>query len=103
MSKLMLTLVAGCMSAALASAYAASGAPDASDKAGRMGPGTAAGQSGAVDPSPKGGATGAQGAARSATGAGATTSPGGAGAATSPGGMDDTKGRAPRAPRAEKG
>lgn len=111
MKKLMLTVIAGCMSAALASAYAATGSPADSDKAGRQGPGTAAGQQGATDPNApskagtKGGAAAtAPGAAASSTGAGAsaTTSPGAA--AGSAGGMDDTKGRRTRrAARAEKG
>ena len=117
MKKLMLALVAGCLTAAVG-AYAASGSPADSDKAGRMGPGTSAGQHGATDPSPgKSGAKGATsstGAASSTTGAGAggsaattgsgasTTSGAGGASATTGGGMDDTKsGR--RARRASKG
>lgn len=52
MRKLMLALVAGCMSAAMAGAYAAQGSPADTDKAGRAGPGTAAGEMGAADPTP---------------------------------------------------
>jgi len=102
MKKLMLTLVAGCMSAAMAGAYAAQGSPADTDKAGRAGPGTAAGEMGAAKPTPGTADKGMKG------GAAASSSTGAAGASattTSPapaGSMDDTsKGR--RAARAEKG
>ena len=93
MNKLMLALVAGCMSAAVAGAYAASGSPADTDKAGRAGPGTAAGEMGAANPSPgkagpdtlpgskKGAAASKSGAsAASGTGAAASSSTGGAAA-----------------------
>ena len=109
MNKLMLTVIAGCMSAALGSAYAATGSPADSDKAGRQGPGTAAGQAGATDASaPSKAAPGAKKGAASAAapapaGARATATPSGA-AASSTAPMDDTKkGRTRRAARAEKG
>ncbi|HYC46053.1 MAG TPA: hypothetical protein VED01_11295 [Burkholderiales bacterium] len=114
MKKLMIALVAGCMSAAVAGAYAAQGNPADSDKAGRMAPGTAAAQQGATDPNApsKAGATKGAGAtsgssaggastAAGAGGASATTGAGGA-AATTGGGMDDTK-KGRRAARAAKG
>ena len=116
MRKLMLALVAGCMSVAMAGAYAAAGSPADSDKAGRQGPGTAAGQQGATDPSaPKGGAASKSGAtagsstagsagATTGTGASSTAGAGGSSAAAG-GGMDDAKSsrRSRRAARAEKG
>ena len=127
MKKLMLALVAGCMSAAVAGAYAAQGSPADTDKAGRAGPGTAAGQMGAADPSPgkaggsdmskgsmsKGGSGSMSKGGSSAgmsTGAGAGSTAGatsgGSSAAASSGGMSDegksTK-RSRRAARASKG
>ena len=115
MNKLMMAVVAGCMSAAMAGAYAASGSPADTDKAGRMGPGTAAGEQGAVQPTPgkagkgassstaTGAGAGSGAASSSSTGAGASATSGAGGAsATTGGGMDDTKsGR--RARRASKG
>lgn len=72
MSKLRMALIGGCLSLAVAGAHAATGSPADSDKAGRMGPGTAAGQAGASDPTPgKAGATTGT-AARSGTGASST-------------------------------
>ena len=122
MRKLTLALIAGCMSAAMAGAYAASGSPADSDKAGRQGPGTAAGEQGAVNPSgaDKGGAMGKRGTASgAAAGTGATSSGTGAGAsgtgasattttagssATAGTGTDEPKARrSRRAARAEKG
>ncbi|HZN24461.1 MAG TPA: hypothetical protein VFB75_09545 [Burkholderiales bacterium] len=121
MRKLTLALIAGCMSAAMAGAYAASGSPADSDKAGRQGPGTAAGEQGAVNPSgaDKGGAMGKRGTASgAAAGTGATSSGTGAGtsgtgasattttgsSATASTGTDEPKGRrSRRAARAEKG
>ncbi len=123
MNKFMLTLVAGCMSAAVASAYAASGSPADTDKAGRAGPGTAAGEMGAAKPAPSGttGGTGmrrgspgassttgagagAGGSAASSTGSGASATTGAGGAsATTGSGMDDTSKSGRRARRASKG
>ena len=110
MKKVILALVAGCMSAALAGAYAATGSPADSDKAGRQGPGTAAGEAGASVPSPgKAGPGATKGAAApSAAPAPAAAPPasaGGSSAAASSGApMDDGKGRRTRrAARAEKG
>ena len=116
MKKLMIALVAGCMSAAVAGAYAAQGSPADSDKAGRMGPGTAAGQAGATDPNApskaapmKSGAT--AGSASATTGASSTAGAGGAAAtsgaggstATAGGGMEEPKGKRSRRARAAKG
>jgi hypothetical protein len=112
MNKLMLAVVAGCMSAAVAGAYAAQGSPADTDKAGRAGPGTAAGEMGAAKPTPgsagagagasKGSATtgSSAGAASSGTGATATTGTGGA-AASSGSGTDQP--RTGRRARASKG
>ena len=89
MRKLMIALVAGVMSAAVAGAYAAQGSPADTDKAGRAGPGTAAGQMGASDPTPgkAGGTTGGMNrsgaGASSSTGAGAGGGSMGAGASSS--------------------
>jgi len=102
-SLLMLALVAGCMSAAVAGAYAAQGSPADTDKAGRMGPGTAAGEMGAAQPTPgkagpgstKGGA--ASSSSTTGTGASATTSSGGAAASSSTGTDEPRKGRRARA------
>ena len=97
MKKLTLALIAGCMSVAVG-AHAASGSPADSDKAGRMGPGTAAGEMGAVDPDPPSKAPGTTGA-RSSTGTGAT----GTGSTSgTTGGMGGTTG-GERAPRAARG
>jgi hypothetical protein len=114
MRKLMLALVAGCMSAAAAGAYAAAGSPADSDKAGRMPPGTSAGQMGATDPTPgkagasKGGAmskgeASPAGSSAAAGGASATTS--GSGSSATAGTGDDTgkAKRSRRAARASKG
>ena len=109
MRKLMLALIAGCMSAAVAGAYAASGSPADSDKAGRQGSGTAAGEQGAVNPSgqDKGGAMGKRGASSSsAAGTGATTTGTGASgsSASATTGSDEPKAkRSRRAARASKG
>ena len=102
MKKLMLALVAGCMSVAV---YAAEqrGSPADTDKAGRMGQGaTTAGEMGAVQPTPgkagpstlpaKGGA-----ASSSATGASASTGSGGAAASASTPTDEPKKGRRARA------
>lgn len=101
MKKLTLALMAGCMSVAVG-AYAASGSPADSDKAGRMGPGTAAGQQGATDPSPPSkapGTTGASASTRSGTGAtSSTTGTGGSSTSTTTGGGMGGE-RAPRAAR----
>ena len=109
MRKLMIALVAGCMSAAVAGAYAAQGSPTDSDKAGRMGPGTAAGQSGATDPSApskappmRSGATTGSGSAAGAGGASATSDAGGSSAAAG-GGTGEKKGKRSRRARAAKG
>ena len=108
MNKLMLALVAGSMSLAVAGAYAATGSPADTDKAGRAGPGTAAGEMGAAKPGPAtpGGSAASKGGASSsastgAGGASATSGSGGA-AATSGGSMDEPKGGR-RARRASKG
>jgi uncharacterized protein YraI len=120
MRKLMLAVIAGCMSAAVAGAYAAQGSPADTDKAGRAGPGTSAGEMGAAKPgtttpgstsgsgmgTSKGGSS-TTGAASSTTGgsssAGSTSGSSGAAAGSSTG-TDDTKGRrSRRAARAEKG
>lgn len=69
MKKLTLALMAGCMSLAVSSTYAATGSPADTDAAGRYGPGTAAGQMGAADPTP--GKAGPS--TRSGTAAGTTT------------------------------
>ena len=114
MRKLTLGFMAVCLSAAVASAYAAQGSPADTDKAGRAGPGTAAGQMGAADPTPGKAGPGSTGSATgtgartgassgTGTGSGAGMSSGGTGATTG-GGMDDTKGsRTRRAARASKG
>jgi hypothetical protein len=96
----MLALVAGSMSVAVAGAYAAAGSPADTDKAGRMGPGTAAGQMGAADPTPgKAGASGGAGMSKSgsagagtSTGAGTSAGAGSAGAASSSTGSNATTG-----------
>ena len=119
MKKLMIALVAGCMSAAVAGAYAAQGSPADSDKAGRMGPGTAAGQAGATDPNApskapmKSGATAGSASATTGTGASSTAGAGAGGAAatsgaggssaTAAGGMEEPKGKRGRRARAAKG
>ena len=125
MRKVMLALVAGCMSAAVAGAYAAQGSPAETDKAGRAGPGTSAGEMGAAKPTPStpgagagaasksGAGTGAaagtgagtSGGASSSTGAGSSAaSTTGGGSATVGSGMDDTdKSRRSRRARASKG
>jgi hypothetical protein len=94
MSKLMMALVGGCLSIAVAGAHAATGSPADSDKAGRMGPGTAAGQAGATDPTPGKAGTGTTGsAARSGTGASSTgTATTGAGTSTTTGASAGTSG-----------
>ena len=98
MKKLTLALIAGCMYVAVG-AYAASGSPADSDKAGRMGPGTAAGQQGATDPSPPSKAPGTTGASSSTrSGTGATSSTTGAGSSSTTGGGMGGE-RAPRAAR----
>ena len=101
MRKLTLALVAGCMSAAVAAgAYAATGSPADTDKAGRAGPGTAAGQMGAADPSPgkagpagvsKGG-TAAAGTSAGTAGAASSSSGTGASASSTPSGSSATAG-----------
>ena len=95
MKKLMMAVAAGCMSVAVAGAYAAQGSPADTDKAGRAGPGTAAGEMGAAKPTPttpgstgagtsKSGTTGAGTSAGTSTGAGGAMGAGaGAGAAGS--------------------
>lgn len=95
MKKLTLALIAGCMSVAVG-AYAASGSPADSDKAGRMGPGTAAGQQGATDPSPPSKAPGTTGASSSSSSGTGTT---GAGSSSSTTGSGMGGERAPRAAR----
>lgn len=95
MKKLTLALIAGCMSVAVG-AYAASGSPADSDKAGRMGPGTAAGQQGATDPSPPSKASGTTGASSSSSSGTGTT---GAGSSSSTTGSGMGGERAPRAAR----
>jgi len=106
MIKLRLALVAGCMSAAVAGAYAAqqTGSPADTDKAGRMAPGTTGGEMGAVQPTPgkagpstlPGSKKGSAASSSATTGAGATSSSGAA--ASSSGGMDEPKkGRRARA------
>lgn len=119
MKKLTMALLAGCMTVAVAGAYAATGSPADSDKAGRQGPGTAAGAAGAVDPTPgkagpssapstksgssmsSGTSTGGSSAASTGTGASSTAGSSGA-SATTGGSTDDTKGSR-RARRASKG
>ena len=113
MRKLMLALIAGCMSAAVASAYAASGSPADTDKAGRASPGTAAGEQGAAKPDVgsagtgmKRGATGAASSTTSGTTGGSATTSGTGGSSASAGMGDDTAKstrRSRRAARAEKG
>jgi hypothetical protein len=110
MSKLMMALIGGCLSVAVAGAHAATGSPADSDKAGRMGSGTAAGQAGATDPSPgKAGAGTTGSAARTGTGASSTgTATTGAGSSTtgaSAAGTTDGSGttRTRRAARASRG
>src|SRR5688572_21874259 len=96
MKKLMLALVAGCMSAALGAAYAATGSPADADKAGRQGPGTAAGEAGATVPSPgKAGPGATKGAAAPAAAPAPAPAPA---AASSAAPASDTK--APRTRRA---
>jgi hypothetical protein len=90
MRKLLLALVAGSMSVAMAGAYAATGSPADSDKAGRMAPGTSAGQLGATDPSPGKAGASKGGTAGTATGAGASTSAGTSGASAGAGGASAT-------------
>ena len=109
MKKLMLALVAGCMSAAMAGAYAAAGSPADTDKAGRAGPGTAAGEQGAAKPTPgaadKGMKAGAAAGAGTGAAGSASTTTTTTGSTATTGTMDDTgkaKGRR-RAARAEKG
>lgn len=105
MKKLTLALFAGCMSVAVG-AYAASGAPDDTDRAGRMGPGTAAGQMGAVDPTPDraAGTTGTRSSTgtRAGTATGATGATGTGGSSATTGGMGGRTG-GERAPRAARG
>lgn len=115
MRKLMLALVAGCMSAAVAGAYAAAGSPADTDKAGRAGPGTAAGEMGAAKPTPTtpgaggGMSKGGSMSKGEASPAGAGASAGGASAtagssATATGGDDMGKAKGKRrAARASKG
>lgn len=106
MNKITLALIAGCLSAAVAGAHAASGSPADSDKAGRMGPGTAAGQQGATDPSPPtkaGGTTGSRAAGTGAAGTGTGATGTGGAAATDMGTGSGTTGTTRRAPRASKG
>src|SRR5688572_12011561 len=100
MKTLMLTAIAGCMSMALAVAYAA--------EADKKGP-VSVPETGAIPPkgepgaAPKGKAAASAPAPAPAPAASATTSPGGA-AASATTGMDPApKGRARRAARAEKG
>jgi hypothetical protein len=107
MRKLMLALVAGCMSAAIATAYAASGSPADTDKAGRAGPGTTAGEQGAAKPGGTAGTAGMAGSSTTGAASGASAAgtaggtSGGAGMST---GTDDTKSqRGRRAARAPKG
>lgn len=103
MKKLMIALVAASMCAAGA-AYAAQGNPADSDKAGRMGPGTAAGQQGATDPTPKGGMSSSPKGASSSSAGGASAKSGTGGSSATTGGMDEPKGkRGRRAARAERG
>lgn len=102
MNKLVMALVGGCMSVAVAGAYAATGSPADTDKAGRAGPGTAAGQMGAADPTPGKagpGTTGAAARSSAGTGAAAGTDSSGASTGTSAG---EPKGKA-RARRASRG
>lgn len=106
MKKLMIALIAGSISAATAGAFAASGSPADSDKAGRMGPGTAAGQMGAADPSPgKAGAGGSGSMRGGSSGMGASSSSGmGGSSATSGSGGSGSEGTGRRrARRASKG
>ena len=108
MKKLMIALVAGCMSVAFAGAYAATGSPADSDKAGRMGPGSAAGEAGASDPNapskakPMKGGAASSAATTGAGGASASTSAGGSSAAAG-GAMEEKKGTRSRRARAAKG
>src|SRR5687767_13013072 len=95
MRKLMMALVAGCMSAAVAGAYAAQGSPADTDKAGRAGPGTAAGEMGSAKPTPT--TPGSSGAGMSkggsaAAGAGTSAGAGTAGASSSTTGSSATTG-----------
>ena len=116
----MLAIAAGCMAASMAGAYAATGSPADTDKAGRMGPGTSGGQMGATDPTPgkaggtsKGGSAGAMGAgsggstgaSSGAGGSSAASTGGGSGAAASSGTGDNTgkSSRRSRRARASKG
>ena len=121
MRTLTLGLLAVCMFVALG-AHAAQGSPADTDKAGRAGPGTAAGQQGASDPSKTAGSsTGSGSAAQSGSNSGGTSASTGAGStggastagassgstgasATTGASTDDTKGRrSRRAARASKG
>src|SRR5688572_8067899 len=98
MRKLMLAVAAGCMSLAVSSAYAASGSPVDTDKAGRAGPGTAMGELGAAKPTPSAPGATKGGAASTTTGStsATTTGAGSSATATTGGAMDDTKGRRTR-------
>jgi hypothetical protein len=81
MRKLTLALVAVCVSAAVAGAHAAQGSPADTDKAGRAGPGTAAGQMGAADPTKAGTDSSTSGTRSRAGTSGATSSTGATGSA----------------------
>ena len=111
MNKLMLALVAGSMSLAVAGAYAATGSPADTDKAGRAGPGTAAGEMGAAKPGPTApGSAAGSGMSKGGASSSATTGPGTSGASATSGssGASATSGTGEpkagrRARRASKG
>src|SRR5215211_7663505 len=97
MRKLTLALVAGCMSVAMASAYAATGSPADTDKAGRAGPGTSAGEMGAAKPTPTtpgsgGGMSGGSMSKGGSAAGGASSSAGTSGASAGAGGASATTG-----------
>lgn len=76
MNKITVGLVAGCLSAFVGVAYAASGSPASSDAAGRQPYGTAASQSGATEATPRAAPGGGGLGSSSSTGSSASATAG---------------------------